>query len=74
MAVNKSVIVTGASRGIGAAAVNAFLHRGYSVVGTSRSAAKASPPLGIPIELEVTFEVADQPTARTFAFQHSLNQ
>ena len=38
----KTVIVTGASQGIGAAVVKAFLERGYNVVGTSRSASKAA--------------------------------
>lgn len=37
----KTVIVTGASQGIGAGAVRAFLARGYNVVGTSRNATKA---------------------------------
>ena len=37
MANTKTVIVTGASQGIGAAVVHAFLDRGYCVVGTSRS-------------------------------------
>ena len=37
MAAPKTVIVTGASQGIGAAVVQAFLDRGYNVVGTSRS-------------------------------------
>jgi NAD(P)-dependent dehydrogenase (short-subunit alcohol dehydrogenase family) len=37
----KTVIVTGASQGIGAAVVKAFLERGYNVVGTSRSASRA---------------------------------
>jgi NAD(P)-dependent dehydrogenase (short-subunit alcohol dehydrogenase family) len=37
----KTVIVTGASQGIGAAVVKAFLERGYNVVGTSRSASSA---------------------------------
>jgi NAD(P)-dependent dehydrogenase (short-subunit alcohol dehydrogenase family) len=41
MASKKTVIVTGASQGIGAAIVQAFLDRGYNVVGTSRSASKA---------------------------------
>lgn len=36
-----TVIVTGASQGIGAAAVQAFLDRRYNVVATSRSASKA---------------------------------
>jgi NAD(P)-dependent dehydrogenase (short-subunit alcohol dehydrogenase family) len=35
------VIVTGASQGIGAAVVQAFLDRGYNVVATSRSVSKA---------------------------------
>jgi NAD(P)-dependent dehydrogenase (short-subunit alcohol dehydrogenase family) len=38
----KTVIVTGASQGIGAAVVQAFLDRGYNVVATSRSVSKAS--------------------------------
>ena len=37
----KTVIVTGASQGIGAAIVQAFLDRGYNVVATSRSISKA---------------------------------
>jgi NAD(P)-dependent dehydrogenase (short-subunit alcohol dehydrogenase family) len=37
----KTVIVTGASQGIGAGVVKAFLERGYNVVGTSRSATKS---------------------------------
>jgi NAD(P)-dependent dehydrogenase (short-subunit alcohol dehydrogenase family) len=40
MATNKTVIVTGASHGIGAAVVEAFLGRGYNVVATSRSVSK----------------------------------
>lgn len=38
----KTVIVTGASQGIGAGVVKAFLERGYNVVGTSRSATKSA--------------------------------
>jgi len=41
MAGKKTVIVTGASQGIGAAVVQAFLGRGYNVVATSRSVSKA---------------------------------
>ncbi len=41
MANEKTVIVTGASQGIGAAVVHAFLNRGYNVVATSRSVSKA---------------------------------
>src|SRR6201996_8589988 len=38
----KTVIVTGASQGIGAAVVRTFLERGYNVVGTSRNATKST--------------------------------
>jgi len=41
MANKKTVIVTGASQGIGAAVVQAFLDRGYNVVATSLSFSKA---------------------------------
>ena len=37
----KTVIVTGSSQGIGAAIVQAFLTRGYNVVGTARNATKS---------------------------------
>ena len=37
----RTVIVTGASQGIGAAVVQAFLARGYNVVGTARNATKS---------------------------------
>src|SRR6201981_326316 len=39
----KTAIVTGASRGIGAGLVEAFLKRGYSLVATSRDITKANP-------------------------------
>ena len=39
----KTAIVTGASQGIGAALVETFLTRGYSVVATSRNMTKANP-------------------------------
>ena len=41
MAGGKTAIVTGASRGIGAAIVQAFLDRGYKAVATSRSVSMA---------------------------------
>ena len=44
MATKKTVIVTGASQGIGAAVVQVFLDHGYNVVATSRNASKALPP------------------------------
>jgi NAD(P)-dependent dehydrogenase (short-subunit alcohol dehydrogenase family) len=42
----KTAIVTGASRGIGAGVVEAFLRRGYSVVANSRNITKANPFAG----------------------------
>jgi NAD(P)-dependent dehydrogenase (short-subunit alcohol dehydrogenase family) len=46
-----TAIVTGASQGIGAAIVQAFLDRGYNVVATSRSISKTGfaslPPLAV---------------------------
>ena len=41
MANNRTVIVTGASRGIGASVALAFLSRGYDVVATARSISRA---------------------------------
>jgi NAD(P)-dependent dehydrogenase (short-subunit alcohol dehydrogenase family) len=42
VASKRTAIVTGASQGIGAAVVQAFLDRGYNVVATSRNISKAS--------------------------------
>ena len=42
MADERTAIVTGASQGIGAAVVQAFLDRGYNVVATSRGISKAN--------------------------------
>jgi NAD(P)-dependent dehydrogenase (short-subunit alcohol dehydrogenase family) len=41
MTYKRTVIVTGASQGIGAAVVKAFLHRGYNVVANSRSISRS---------------------------------
>src|SRR4030088_3096568 len=41
--IQKTAIVTGASQGIGASLVEAFLKRGYSVVANSRNITKANP-------------------------------
>ena len=38
---HKTVVITGASQGIGAGLVEAFLVRGYDVVGTARNATKS---------------------------------
>src|SRR5215470_12061925 len=42
MSAKKTAIVTGASRGIGAGLVEAFLKRGYSVVANSRNITQAN--------------------------------
>ena len=66
MASKKTVIVTGASQGIGAAVVQAFLDRGYNVVATSRSVSKAgfvpSPNLAL-----VDGDIGQAPTAENVA-------
>ena len=43
MSEKKTAIITGASRGIGAGLVDAFLKRGYNVVANSRNITKANP-------------------------------
>ena len=40
---SKTAIITGASQGIGAGLVEAFLKRGYNVVANSRNITKADP-------------------------------
>lgn len=39
---NKTILITGASQGIGAGLVNAFIERGYNVVATSRSVSRSA--------------------------------
>ena len=51
MASGKTVIVTGASQGIGVAIVRAFLERSYNVVATSRSISKAGHAPSFNLEL-----------------------
>src|SRR5260370_7418353 len=81
MASKKTVIVTGASQGIGAAVVQAFLDRGYSVVATSRSVSKAdftpSPHLALvdgDIGQAATAEkVAQTAIAKFGSINHAVN-
>lgn len=58
-AVQKVVIVTGASQGIGAGLVKAYRHRDYRVVATSRSIKQSSDP-GV---LAVNGDIGDPATA-----------
>jgi NAD(P)-dependent dehydrogenase (short-subunit alcohol dehydrogenase family) len=81
MADTKTVIVTGASQGIGAAVVRAFLDRGYNVVATSRNVSKAgfapSPNLAIvdgDISRVTTAEEVGQTAIDTFgSIDHVVN-
>jgi NAD(P)-dependent dehydrogenase (short-subunit alcohol dehydrogenase family) len=58
-----TVIVTGASQGIGAAVVEAFLERGYNVVATSRSVSKAGASKTSPRLKLVDGDIGEQDTA-----------
>lgn len=59
---NKTVIVTGASQGIGATVVQAMLQRGYNVVGTSRSFSEGGIPSSERLAL-VNGDIGDVATA-----------
>jgi len=77
----KTIIVTGASRGIGAAVVYAFLGRGYNVVATSRSISQAGFALSANLALVdgdigqvATAEKLAQAAVTTFgAIDHLVN-
>jgi NAD(P)-dependent dehydrogenase (short-subunit alcohol dehydrogenase family) len=58
-----TAIVTGASQGIGAGLVEAFLKRGYSVVANSRSITKANPFAVSPTLALVDGDIGDPTTA-----------
>ena len=81
MANGKTIIVTGGSQGIGAAIVQAFLERGYSVVATSRSISKAgyspSPNLALVdgdiSRSETAEEVAKTAIERFGSIDHVVN-
>jgi NAD(P)-dependent dehydrogenase (short-subunit alcohol dehydrogenase family) len=61
----KTAIVTGASRGIGEALVEAFLKRGYSVVANSRNITKANPFAAAANVALVDGDIGQQRTAAT---------
>jgi NAD(P)-dependent dehydrogenase (short-subunit alcohol dehydrogenase family) len=78
MASGETVIVTGASQGIGAAIVQAFLERGYNVVATSRNISKAgtapSAKLALvdgDVGLPETAEAVHSRSTRPRIFMHS---
>src|SRR5882762_5171436 len=60
----KTAIVTGASRGIGAGLVEAFLKRGYSVVANSRNITKGNP---LPVSANLALVDGDIGDPRTAA-------
>src|SRR5215831_9113099 len=59
----KTAIVTGASRGIGAGLVEAFLERGYNVVANSRNITKANPFAATANVAAVDGDIGDPATA-----------
>jgi NAD(P)-dependent dehydrogenase (short-subunit alcohol dehydrogenase family) len=59
----KTAIVTGASQGIGAGIVEAFLKRGYNVVANSRHITKANPYAASPNRALVDGDIGDRSTA-----------
>jgi len=61
----KTAIVTGASQGIGAGLVEAFLKRGYSVVANSRNITKANPFAAAANVALVDGDIGNQSTAAT---------
>src|SRR6267378_3606450 len=61
--VTKTAIVTGASQGIGAGLVEAFLKRGYGVVANSRNITKANPFPASPNLALVDGDIGDPKTA-----------
>jgi len=63
----KTAIVTGASQGIGAGLVDAFLKRGYNVVANSRNIAKTNPFPASPNLAPVGGDIGDPKTAAKIA-------
>ena len=63
----KTAIITGASQGIGAGLVEAFLQRGYNVVANSRNITKTNPFPASPNLALVDGDIADPKTAAKIA-------
>ena len=61
---DKTVIVTGASQGIGAGLANCFLERGYNVVATSRRVSQSAEISATDRLARIDGDIADPETAR----------
>ena len=59
----KSILITGASQGIGAGLVNTFLERGYNVVATSRGVSQSGEITSSDRLARVDGDIADPATA-----------
>jgi NAD(P)-dependent dehydrogenase (short-subunit alcohol dehydrogenase family) len=66
MATKKSILVTGASSGIGAAIVSRLARDGHRVVGTSRKAGPRNPDGTEMLELDVTSDASAQSCVKSF--------
>lgn len=64
MSTSKTIVITGASQGIGAGLVNTFAGRGYKVVATSRSVSRSSEIPTSDKVVRVDGDIADPATAR----------
>jgi NAD(P)-dependent dehydrogenase (short-subunit alcohol dehydrogenase family) len=64
MSTSKTIVITGASQGIGAGLVNTFAERGYNVVATSRSVSRSSEIPASDKVARVDGDIADPATAR----------
>jgi NAD(P)-dependent dehydrogenase (short-subunit alcohol dehydrogenase family) len=64
MQMHKTVVITGASQGIGAGLTNAFLEQGYSVVATSRRISESREIQGSDRLVRVDGDIADPTTAK----------
>ena len=64
MSTSKTIVITGASQGIGAGLVNTLAGRGYNVVATSRSVSRSSEIPASDKVVRVDGDIADPATAR----------
>ena len=68
MTPQKTILISGASQGIGAGLVNAFLDRGYAVVGTARNATRSSELKASNLLALVDGDIADPATAKNVTY------